>query len=179
MAQIGIRPDSIVPADVDETPLKNERPRDLAERLACAKADRIARDHPGSFVIGADTVVALGRRILGKPNDAGQAKAFLQKLSGRRHRVYGGLAVVTPDGRTISRAVMTQVIFKRLGPDDINHYLASDDWQGKAGGYAIQGLAAILVRAIHGSYSNVVGLDLFELSNLLQGAGYKPDSKGA
>jgi nucleoside triphosphate pyrophosphatase len=175
LAQIGIVPDIIQAAAVDETPAKDERPRALALRLAEAKARAVAEKHPGAFVLGADTVVACGRRILPKAEDQAEARACLELLSGRRHSVFGGVALVCPDGTLRSRVVETAVAFKRLEPGEIAGYLASGEWQGKAGGYAIQGRAARFVKAVSGSYPNVVGLPLFEVVGLLRGAGFPLD----
>lgn len=172
LRQIGIEPDSIVPAEIDEAPAKAELPRVLAQRLARAKATAIAERCGGAFVLGADTVVACGRRILPKAGDTATARACLQRLSGRRHRVYGGIAVVDPGGRVAERVVMSIVTFKRLSREELEDYLASEQWHGKAGGYGIQGFAAAFVRSLSGSYSNVVGLPLFETAALLRGLGY-------
>ena len=174
--QIGLSPDIIEAASVDETPLARERPDALARRLAEAKARSLASHHQDAFVLGADTVVAVGRRILPKPRDRAEAEQCLRLLSGRSHRVYGGVCVVAPDGRCTSRLVMTRVTFKRLSDGEIDAYLASGEWEGKAGAYAIQGRAAIFVRALHGSYSNVVGLALFETAALLGELGYERTS---
>ncbi len=173
LRQVGIVPDVVAPADVDERPLAKEGPADHARRLAEAKADQIAGQHPGSFVLAADTVVALGRRILGKPVDAAAAGRSLALLSGRRHRVLGAVVLVAPDGRRARRLVVTAVWFKRLAAHEIERYLESGEWRDKAGGYAIQGRAAAFVPAITGSYSNVVGLPLAETAALLQGLGYR------
>lgn len=173
LAQIGIMPDQVVPADIDETPHDDESPRRLALRLAEEKARAVASDHAGSFILAADTVVACGRRALGKAADTAEARKFLTLLSGRRHRVYGGLCVIAPDGTTRSRVIETQVIFRRLGDDDLARYLAHDEWQGKAGAYAIQGYAATFVKSITGSYSNVVGLSLCEVDGMLRGLGFR------
>lgn len=173
LAQVGIVPDLIVPADVDETPLPNERPRDLAARLSQNKATVVAKTHLDTFVLAADTVVALGRRVLEKPVDEAEARSFLQKLSGRRHSVIGGICVIAPDGDVQRQMIVTKVKFKRLTPRDIDDYIASDEWQGKAGGYAIQGRASAFVPWISGSYSNVVGLSLSDAVNMLTGAGYR------
>lgn len=172
LAQIGIEPDLVVPADVDEAPHKRELPRDLAARLAEDKARFVAAGHGGAFVIGADTVVACGRRALPKADNEQQARDCLSMLSGRRHRVYGGICLITPDGGVRTRLVMTAVHFKRLTPAEISAYVTSGEWRGKAGGYAIQGLAARFVKQINGSYSNVVGLSLYDTTQLLTGAGY-------
>jgi septum formation protein len=173
LRQIGLEPDHVDPADMDERALKGELPRQTAERLAEAKARLVAMRHAGSYVIGADTVVALGRRALPKTETAAEARECLMRLSGRRHRVLGGVCVVAPDGRRRSRLVTTVVSFKRLETDEIERYLAKGEWSGKAGGYAIQGLAGAFVRQLAGSYSNVVGLPLFEVGALLTGLGFR------
>jgi septum formation protein len=173
LAQIGIAPDEVVPAEVDETPRPRERPADYAQRIAEAKAEAVAPRHPGAFVLAADTVVAVGRRILPKPSDEAAARRCLELLSGRRHRVLGGVSLYAPDGRRGRRLVVTTVGFKRLHEAEIAAYLASGEWRDKAGGYAIQGRAAAFVPAINGSYSNVVGLPLAETAALLAGFGYR------
>jgi septum formation protein len=170
LAQIGLVPDTICSADIDETPLRNEAPRALAQRLARAKAAAVPNG--GAFVLAADTVVALGRRILPKAEDAATARACLALLSGRRHRVLTCVVAVAPDGRRGERLVESVVGFARLTEAQIAAYLDSGEWQGKAGGYAIQGRAAAHVRFLSGSYSNVVGLPLFETANLLRGLGF-------
>jgi septum formation protein len=172
LRQIGIEPDDVVPADVDEAPLRGEMPRVLAGRLACAKASAVAGAAPEAFVIGADTVVACGRRVLPKAIDTELARRCLLQLSGRRHRVYGGICVVGAGGRIVSRVVTTMVLFKRLEQQEVEAYLTGGEWRGKAGGYAIQGCAALFVRELSGSHSNVVGLPLFETAALLRGLGY-------
>jgi septum formation protein len=159
------------PADIDESPAPGELPVPHARRLAEAKARAVALRHPGRHVLAADTVVACGRRILPKAEDAATARRCLDLLSGRRHRVHGGVCLIAPDGRVGHRLVTTVVTFKRLSPGELAAYLASGEWEGKAGGYAIQGLAARYVRAVSGSYSNVVGLPLFETASLLGGFG--------
>ncbi len=173
LAQIGVTADRIDPADIDETVRPGELAVPHARRLAEAKATDVAARHPGAFVLGADTVVAVGRRILPKAEDAATARRCLELLSGRRHRVQGGVCLVTPEGKRLIRVVETIVTFKRLTEAEIAGYLTSGDWDGKAGGYAIQGRAARLVRFISGSYSNVVGLPLYEVAQLLGGAGYR------
>ena len=172
LAQIAVVPDQVIPADLDETPQIKESPRVYARRMAEEKAQAVARDHTGVFVLGADTVVAMGRRILPKTETHDQACDCLKALSGRRHRVYGGIALCTPDGRVISRAVETTVHFRRLEPAHIETYIQSGEWQGVAGGYAIQGYADAFVKYIRGSYSNIVGLSLYDTMNILSGAGY-------
>jgi len=174
LAQIGITPDAVAPADLDETPQARELPRDYAQRLARAKAAAVAVDHTGAYVLAADTVVACGRRILPKAEDEPTARECLGLLSGRRHRVLTAVAVVTPDGRTKDRVVETAVRVKRLSEAEIDTYVSSGEWQGKAGGYAIQGRAGALVPWINGSYSNVVGLPLAETHALLLGMGWTP-----
>ncbi len=174
LRQIGIVPDMVEPADIDETPLRNELPPAHALRLAREKALRVAPRHPGAYVLAADTVVACGRRILPKPADEATARRCLELLSGRRHRVHSSVALVIPDGQMALRRVDSQVGFKRLSAEEIAAYLASGEWFEKAGGYAIQGRAAALVRFVSGSYSNVVGLPLFETAQLLGGRGYRP-----
>jgi septum formation protein len=174
LRQVGLMPDCIDPADIDETPRRGELPPAHAMRLAQEKARAVVPRHPGAYILAADTVVACGRRILPKTEDEASAQACLELLSGRRHRVHGGIAVATPDGRLVSRRVDSQVAFKRLSEAELGDYLRSGEWQGKAGGYAIQGRAAALIRWINGSYSNVVGLPLFETVQLLAGRGYRP-----
>ena len=170
--QIGVVPDRIIPANIDETPLSAELPRQLVVRLSASKAISVSEKNLGSFVLGADTVVACGRRILSKAETLEQARSFLALVSGRRHRVISGLAIVSPEGKVYKRTVETHVTFKRLSLEDLDLYLASGEWRDKAGAYAIQGLAAKFIRAINGSYSNVVGLPLFETSQLLEGIGF-------
>jgi septum formation protein len=174
LRQIGIVPDEVDPAEIDETPLLRELPAAHVVRLARAKADAVRARHPQAYVLAADTVVACGRRILGKPSDERAARAFLALLSGRRHRVYGGVTLVKPDGPIVTRRVVSQVAFKRLSDGELAAYLATGEWRGKAGGYAIQGYAATLVSWMQGSYSNVVGLPLYETAQLLAGLGYRP-----
>ena len=175
LAQIGVVPDEIRPADIDETPLKNELPRPYAARLAVEKARAIESD---DLILSADTVVAVGRRILGKPKDASQAAQFLMLLSGRRHRVITGIALRLGD-KVWSRQVETLVKFKRLSEMELSAYLRSNEWQGKAGGYAIQGIGGAFIPSINGSYTNVVGLPLTETANMLIGAGYPVSFEGA
>ncbi len=173
LAQVAITPDAIDPAEIDERRLPHELPLRLAERLAAAKTRLVAARHPDAFVLGADTVVACGRRILPKAETIDEARQCLMLLSGRRHRVHGGIALATPAGKLVARRVTTIVAMKRLTTRDIEDYLAGEEWRGKAGGYAIQGFAARFVRGIVGSYSNVVGLPLFETAALLEGQGFK------
>jgi septum formation protein len=173
LQQVGIRPSDVDPADVDEAPRRRELPHHYARRVALDKLAAVAARHPGAFLLAADTVVAVGRRILPKPEDEAEARRCLELLSGRRHRVLGGVAVQAPDGRRVDTLVTTAVIFKRLSQDELNRYLAGGEWRGKAGGYAIQGAAAAFIPKIIGSYPNVVGLPLVETCNLLAGLGYR------
>jgi septum formation protein len=174
LAQVGIVPDAVAPAHVDEAVRKGEAPRDHALRLAREKAHAVARGWQGApaLVLAADTVVACGRRILPKAASADEVRRCLQLLSGRSHQVLTAIAVVKPDARVISRIVLTRVSFARLTNDTIAAYVASGEGVGKAGGYAVQGRAEAFVRQINGSYSNVVGLPLFHTLNLLRGCGY-------
>jgi len=171
LAQIGIVPDQIIPAHIDETPQKSELPSQLAKRLGAGKAAAIAAEHPGACILSCDTVVAVGRRILDKAESEDAARRCLKLLSGRRHRVYGGLTLIDPDGKIHNRLVITSVLFKRLEASEIDAYVNCGEWHGKAGGYAIQGRAGAFARKIIGSYSNIVGLPLFETSMLLKGVG--------
>tara|TARA_R110001599_G_scaffold147270_9_gene330654 strand:+ start:2429 stop:3112 length:684 start_codon:yes stop_codon:yes gene_type:complete len=196
LQQIGLQPDRLQPVDLDETPRRRESPRALAGRLASAKA-QVARDtlvalarsmdarkgehaemapkterYDDAFVLGADTVVAIGQRILPKTETVNEAVDALERLSGRAHRVYTGVAFITPRGGMRRRLVETKVRFKKLSRMEIDAYLASEEWRGKAGGYAIQGLAAAFVTSLQGSYTGVVGLPLFETVALLQGEGF-------
>jgi septum formation protein len=170
LAQIGIVPDRVVSTDIDETPLPGELPRLHAQRLARAKA--AAATVPGCFVLAADTVVGAGRRILPKAETEADVRRCLALLSGRRHRVTTGVVLVAPDGRRGERLVQSVVGLARLTERQIAAYLAGGEWRGKAGGYAIQGQAAAFVRFLSGSYSNVVGLPLFETAQLLRGLGW-------
>ena len=172
LRQIGLEPDAIDAAEVDESPLKEETPRLLAVRLAQAKALKVAPKHVGAHVLGADTVVALGRRVLPKAEDAGEIRTCLTLLSGRAHKVLTGVCVVAPDGRSAHRLVESRLHFKRLTSADIESYVACGEGIGKAGGYGVQGRAGRFVLSLEGSYSGVVGLPLYETANLLAGLGY-------
>jgi septum formation protein len=178
LGQIGVEPDAVIPADIEETPERGETPRRLVQRLAAEKADiaaKIARkreDLGPSLTLAADTVVSVGRRILPKCEILDEAEDCLRLLSGRAHRVYTGLALVTPSGAKRTRLVETRVRFKRLSRDELTAYLDSGEWRGKAGGYAIQGLAGAFVIRLVGSYSSVVGLPLAETAALLAGEGF-------
>ena len=170
IARLGLAPDAIAPTDIDETPAKGELPRDYAKRMAREKAEAAASD--AGFVLAGDTVVAAGRRILPKAEDEATARQCLDLLSGRRHRVLSAIALRAPDGSLRERLSETVVMFKRLSAQEIDDYIASGEWDGKAGGYAIQGLAEGLISRIHGSHSGVVGLPLYETRTLLKAAGF-------
>jgi septum formation protein len=178
LQQAGLEVDALLPADLDETPHKGESPRALAVRLASEKAAaaaRIRQSHPDlkeSYIIAADTVVAVGRRILPKPETTEDADECLQLLSGRQHRVYTAVSLVTPRGHERKRLVEARLRFKRLSSQEVDAYLAAGEWRGKAGGYAIQGLAGVFVVKLVGSYTAVVGLPLYETVSLLAGEGY-------
>lgn len=178
LRQAGIEPGRILAPETDEAPLKRELPRAYALRIAVEKAEAVAAllGRAAGFVLAADTVVACGRRILPKAATREEAARCLDLLSGRRHRVYGGVCVLAPDGRRATRLVATAVQFKRLGEAERDAYLAGGEWAGKAGGYAIQGQAAAFVPAINGSYSNVVGLPLVEALAMLRGLGWRGEA---
>ena len=173
LAQLGVTPTQIWSPDVDETPLKDEQPQHYTARVAALKAAAGTAKFPENFIIAADTSVACGRRILGKPADAADARRMLELLSGRRHRVYTGVSIVAPDGRAVNRLSMTVVQFKRLTAAEISSYLANNEWHGVAGAYKIQGLAEGFITRINGSYSGVVGLPLYETRQMLIGVGYR------
>ncbi len=172
LAQMGIIPTKIYPADLDETSHQGELPRVYAERLAIEKAQAVQGQFTGSVILAADTVVAVGRRILPKTEDEVSARECLELLSGRAHRVMTAIAVIAADGSLSRRVVVTRVKMKRLTDEEIAVYLASGEWNGKAGGYGIQGMASAFISDLSGSYSAVVGLPLFETRNLLMGAGF-------
>lgn len=178
LSQVGITPDALRPASIDESPRRAEMPRGLVQRLSRQKAetarDQIANDKEiaDGFILAADTIVSVGRRILMKPQFMEEAVASLQLLSGRNHRVLTGLCLITPDDRMRTKVVDTRVRFKNLSREEIESYIASREWRGKAGGYAIQGLAGCFVQNISGSYTNVVGLPLLEVVNLLLGENF-------
>lgn len=176
LRQAGVVPDQIISADIDETPLKKELPRDYVLRLAKEKAQKIYSNNK-SFVLAADTVVACGRTILPKAESAAEVQKCLQTLSGKSHMVITAICVISPEGNESVRVVATRVIFKRLTPCEIDMYLKIGEGVGKAGGYAIQGIAGCFVKNINGSYSSIVGLPLYEAINMLTGLGYKYGKK--
>ena len=172
LARIGVVPDAVVPADLDESVLKGELPRVHALRLAEQKSRAVATLQADALILAADTVVAVGRRILPKVEDEATLRRCMALLSGRRHRVMTGVALALPGDQLRSRVVETAITMKRLSAEEIDHYAGHGEWHGKAGGYALQGYGEVYVRHIAGSYSNVVGLPLAETRHLLKGAGY-------
>ena len=174
LKQVGITPSAIHPADIDETPLKNELPKDYALRVAIAKGRKVAEANKDAFILSADSVVAVGRRILPKPDNEAEARLCLELMSGRRHKVMTAICVIAPGSREKSLLVESAVKFRRLSEDDIRAYLSGGEWKGKAGGYGIQGVAATLIPWISGSFSNIVGLPLYETVRTLKGLGYDP-----
>jgi septum formation protein len=173
LRQIGLAPDAVIGAEIDETPHSKETPRQLAVRLAAEKAARVAQAERGAFVLAADTVVAVGRRVLPKVEDDAEGRRCLELLSGRAHKVLTGVAIIAPDGRRAERLVESRVHFKRLSAQELALYLECGEGRGKAGGYAIQGRAGAFVVTLQGSYSGVVGLPLYETLSLLTGLGYR------
>jgi len=174
LAQIGVTPDQIIAPHVDETPLKDETPFEMARRLCLLKAQEIHQRHLDSCVLAADTVVAVGRRFLGKAENEAEARRNLEMLSGRSHRVIGGICLLAPGDQKVIKVVTTAVTFKRLDTSEIDAYIKCGEWQDKAGAYAIQGRAGAFVKRMNGSYSNVVGLALCETANALKGLGVQP-----
>ncbi len=172
LRQIGITPDEIIPADIDESERPGELPKDAALRLAVEKAQAVTKKHPGTFILAADTVVACGRRILPKTQTSEETRKCLEMLSGRRHHVYGGIALATPTGQILTKLADTVVQLKKLSDQEIETYLKTAEWNGVAGGYAIQGYAASFIKFIRGSHSNVVGLSLYDTMKILNGAGF-------
>ena len=170
LARLRVVPEAVIPAEIDESPLKRELPVPYAKRVAAAKAAAVAE--PGALTLAADVVVAAGRRILPKAESEAEARYCLNLLSGRRHRVHCAVTLIDGEGRARHRLSSSVVIFKRLSVAEIDAYLVSDEWRGKAGGYAIQGRAEALIRALQGSFSGVMGLPLFETRALLKAAGY-------
>jgi septum formation protein len=168
LRQINVYPDQIVPSNVNESLKEGESPQTLSERLSQEKAKAVFEQNPGYFVLGADTVVFCGKKVLGKPENTTYARKFLSLLSGRRHRVYGGITLITPENRQFTRLCTTLVQFKPLSEKEIESYLESGEWEGKAGGYAIQGMAGGFIKFISGSYSNVVGLSLYDTMKILE-----------
>lgn len=173
LRQVGIEPDLVDPADIDETPQRDETPRRLVARLAVGKAQAVAARHPDAHVLAADTIVAVGRRILGKPEDEADARRMLTLLSGRPHKVLTGVAVIAPEGRAASRVVESRITFKRITDRELDAFIVGGDWTDASGGYKIHKLAGAFVTDISGSYTSVVGLPLYETLNLLGGLGWR------
>lgn len=173
LRQVAIEPDAVEPADIDETPGKDETPRLLTLRLAQGKAACVAARRPDAYVLAADTVVAVGRRILNKPQDEADARRMLALLSGRAHKVLTGVCVIAPGGKVASRLSETRLHFKRLTSQEIDAFIASDEWRGVAGGYSIQKSAGAFCLQLSGSFTGVVGLPLYETLALLQGVGWR------
>jgi septum formation protein len=173
LRQVGIEPDLVDPADIDETPQRDETPRRLVARLAVGKAQAVAARHPDAHVLAADTIVAVGRRILGKPEDEADARRMLTLLSGRPHKVLTGVAVIAPEGRAASRVVESRITFKRITDRELDAFIAGGDWTDASGGYKVHKLAGAFVTDISGSYTSVVGLPLYETLNLLGGLGWR------
>jgi septum formation protein len=178
LKDIGIVPDKVIAADIDETPKSKELPRVLAARLARQKMHIVAAQEPEGFILAADTVVACGRRILPKAENAEQVRECLALLSGRRHHVYTAVALRAANGKIIERIADSTVAFRILSPSDIGDYVKSGEGVGKAGGYAIQGRAAAHIRFISGSYSNIVGLPLYDVAQMLRGCGFSRGQNG-
>ena len=174
---MGLTPSRIIPADIDETEKPGELPRPLALRLAEGKANAVQNmlgtDQNDNFILAADTVVACGRRLLPKAETEDQARYCMKMISGRRHKIYGGISIIAPDGKQISRVIVTTVSFKRLTQDEIDWFIETGDWEGKAGGYAVQGKASVFVKFIQGSHSNIVGLSCYDTIAMLTGLGFK------
>jgi septum formation protein len=176
LSQIGITPSHIMAADIDETPLKAEHPKDLALRLCQDKAKAIGKqleeDQRDHYILAADTVVAMGRRLIDKALSDDDVEAFLTRMSGRRHQVYGGICLITPDQKIVTRLCTSKVSFKVLSKEEKQNYIKSGEGVGKAGGYAIQGRAACFIKSIQGSHSNIVGLSLYDTAQMLRGNGF-------
>lgn len=173
LASVGLTPDEIASPDVDESPLKGENPREYVKRIAILKARTIHSQNPQAYVLAADTIVEMGHKIILKAQDQEEAALILKRLSGRRHRVYTGVCVLSPEGKEAYKVVLTRLSFKRLTSDELEEYIASGEWEGKAGAYAIQGQASKFVKFISGSYTNVMGLPLYETDCLLKGLGFR------
>ncbi len=178
LGQVGIAPDLVDPADIDETPQRDETPRRLVARLALGKAQAVAGRHAGAYVLAADTIVAVGRRILGKPEDEADARRMITLLSGRAHRVLTGVTVIAPDGRASTRVVESRLTFKRITARELDAFIAGGDWTDASGAYKIHKLAGAFVTDLRGSFTSVVGLPLYETLNLLKGLGWRGGAVG-
>ena len=171
LKQIGVDPMSVLEADIDEIPLKAEKPYEFAKRMAFAKATKIFNSNKDKYILAADTVVAIGRLILPKAKTEEEVQKSLTLLGGRNHRVYGGICLIQPGGKVFQKLVETRVFMRRLSSDEVSNYVSCGEWKGKAGSYAIQGKGGQYIKKISGSYTNVVGLDLYTTSKLLKGCG--------
>ena len=170
---LGFAPDEVIAADIDETPRKGEKPEAYCKRIAIEKAEKIASEHSGSFIVAGDTIAAVGTRILGKANNAAEAKGILQLMSGRRHKVYSAVTVISDKGEMRSRMTVNAVKFKRMTDEEIDAYVATNHWQGKAGAYGLQEDPGGFVISINGSFSGIIGLPAYETKSLLVGLGFK------
>ncbi len=173
LRQVGIEPDHVDPADIDETPGRDETPRRLVERLAIEKAQAVSVRHPQAYVLAADTIVAVGRRILGKPVDDAEARRMIRMLSGRAHKALTGVAVIAPNGKVASRLVEARISFKRITDQELDRFIAGGDWTDASGAYKIHKLAGAFVTNLQGSFTTVVGLPLYETVGLLEGLGWR------
>tara|TARA_Y100001960_G_C14673887_1_gene827494 strand:+ start:553 stop:1137 length:585 start_codon:yes stop_codon:yes gene_type:complete len=173
LKQIDIFPDKIVPAKIEENPNKGEKPRDFVIRMSKEKALNVSKKYEGSYVLSGDTIVSVGRRIIGKPSNKEEAEKYLNLLSGRRHRVLSAVTLITPENKEITKVTLTRVKFSRLNKHDLLEYIKTNEWKGRAGGYAIQGKASAFIPWINGSYTGIVGFPINEVKNLLSSSGWK------
>ena len=173
LKQIDIVPDKVVPAKIEETPSKSEKPRDFVIRMSKEKALNVSKQYKDSYVLSGDTIVSVGRRIIGKPSNEAEAENYLNLLSGRRHRVFSAVTLITPDNKEKTKVTLTRVKFSRLNKNDLLEYIKTNEWKGRAGGYAIQGKASAFIPWINGSYTGIVGFPLNEVKNLLSSSGWK------
>jgi len=173
LKQIGIVPDKVVPAKIEEKPSKSEKPRDFVIRMSKEKSLNVSNQYKDSYVLSGDTIVAIGRRIIGKPSNKAEAENYLKLLSGRRHRVLSAVTLITPDNKEMTKVTVTRVKFSRLNKNDLLEYIKTNEWKGRAGGYAIQGKASAFIPWINGSYTGIVGFPVNEVKNLLSSSGWK------
>ena len=173
LKQIGIVPDKVVPAKIEEKPSKSEKPRDFVIRMSKEKSLNVSNQYKDSYVLSGDTIVAIGRRIIGKPSNKAEAENYLKLLSGRRHRVLSAVTLITPDNKEMTKVTVTRVKFSRLNKNDLLEYIETNEWKGRAGGYAIQGKASAFIPWINGSYTGIVGFPVNEVKNLLSSSGWK------
>ena len=173
LKQINVVPDKIVPAKIEEQPNKSEKPRDFVIRMSKEKAWNVSKQYKDSYVLSGDTIVSVGRRIIGKPSNRTEAENFLNLLSGRRHRVFSAVTLIAPDKKEMTKVTLTRVKFSRLNKNDLHEYIKTNEWKGRAGGYAIQGKASAFIPWINGSYTGIVGFPVNEVKNLLSSSGWK------